>query len=129
MVIWDTQSAVTGTRRIRNILERNEEAKALLRRIGEAERGILTLGRREYTVRNTLIYNRGIDPVNQSRTDWKLWLPAGDLRRQALEELHDTPAAGHKGFQKTKELMLRHCWWRGISSDIRDMSAVVLHVN
>jgi len=41
----------------------------------------------------------------------RLYIPDGPLRLQILQARHDFPAAGHFGFNKTLELILRDFWW------------------
>lgn len=41
-----------------------------------------------------------------------------DLRNRILTELHDSPYAGHRGAQRTHELISREFWWPGITADV-----------
>ena len=43
-----------------------------------------------------------------------------DLKEDIIQEYHDTKNGGHRGFQKTLELVMRYWWWRGISNDVRE---------
>ncbi|TPX39384.1 hypothetical protein SeLEV6574_g07249 [Synchytrium endobioticum] len=45
----------------------------------------------------------------------------GNLESQSalLKTCHDSSLAGHFGRKKSLELLLRHCWWRGISNDVK----------
>lgn len=40
------------------------------------------------------------------------------LRQQCLHEAHDSPAGGHKGVNKTLELVRRTYWWPTIKKDV-----------
>lgn len=42
-----------------------------------------------------------------------------DLRTRIIRELHDSPYAGHRGIERTLELVQREFWWPGITSDVR----------
>ena len=40
------------------------------------------------------------------------------LQTQALQECHDSPAAGHQGFNKSLELLLKKAYWTSMISDV-----------
>ena len=40
------------------------------------------------------------------------------LRKQLISFLHDPPHAGHPGAKRTKELVQRAYWWRGMGQDV-----------
>ena len=41
------------------------------------------------------------------------------LRMHIISSHHDSPVAGHLGYQKTQELIERQYYWPGLASDIR----------
>ena len=43
----------------------------------------------------------------------------GDLRQQCLSLHHDTPYAGHLGFDRTAHLVKQTYWWPRLDSDVR----------
>jgi hypothetical protein len=44
----------------------------------------------------------------------------GTLRRQCLEELHDTPYSGHFGVTKTENAVCRVYWWPTLRADVQE---------
>lgn len=42
-----------------------------------------------------------------------------ELRNRILKELHDSPYAGHRGVERTLELVSREFWWPGITADVK----------
>lgn len=42
-----------------------------------------------------------------------------ELQEQILHDCHDHPMAGHKGINKTKELIKRQFWWPNMTKDIK----------
>jgi transposase InsO family protein len=40
------------------------------------------------------------------------------LRTRIISEHHDTPLAGHRGINKTIELVQRHFWWKTLRGDV-----------
>ena len=57
---------------------------------------------------------RGLEPARN-----QLVLPDNAaLKRSIMEELHDTPAAGHPGVTRTVELISRYYWWPGMYADV-----------
>ena len=40
------------------------------------------------------------------------------LQRQALQECHDSPAAGHQGFNKSLKLLRKKAYWTSMISDV-----------
>jgi hypothetical protein len=67
----------------------------------------------DYEIRDGLLYFRGVVQV-----------PAGDrgrdLRRQIIWECHDCILSGHKGVQKTVELVRRRATWEGLTRDVEE---------
>jgi transposase InsO family protein len=41
------------------------------------------------------------------------------LRTHLMEEMHDSPYAGHLGVQKTLKLVARHYWWPTMAEDVK----------
>jgi transposase InsO family protein len=41
------------------------------------------------------------------------------LRAHLLEEMHDSPYAGHQGVDKTLKLVARHYWWPAMADDVK----------
>ena len=41
-----------------------------------------------------------------------------DLRRQIIEEYHDTPYSGHYGIEKTRKAVGRLFWWASLTKDV-----------
>ena len=41
-----------------------------------------------------------------------------DLRRQIIEEYHDTPYSGHYGIEKTRKAVGRLFWWASMTKDV-----------
>ena len=50
----------------------------------------------------------------------KLYVPKGALRRELLSEYHDSPYTGHRGIERTYELIKRDFWWPGLHRDVSD---------
>ena len=49
-----------------------------------------------------------------------MYVPDDDsLRMKVITSHHDSPVAGHPGYQKTQELIERHYYWPGLSTDIK----------
>jgi hypothetical protein len=67
----------------------------------------------DYTIKDKLLYFRGVVQV-----------PGGDLglqlRQQILWECHDCILSGHKGRDKTEELVRRRATWEGLGADVTD---------
>ena len=53
----------------------------------------------------------------------------GDLRQQCLSLHHDTPYAGHLGFDRTAHLVKQTYWWPRLDSDVRHLSPLVTFVS
>ena len=50
----------------------------------------------------------------------RMYVPDDDsLRMKVITSHHDSPVAGHPGYQKTQELIERHYYWPGLSADIK----------
>jgi hypothetical protein len=49
-----------------------------------------------------------------------MYIPKGPLGLQVLKYCHDSPLAGHFGFQKTFELVTRKYWWPQIRQYVMD---------
>ena len=112
--LWEAGEILAGQRSIKRGYAIDEEALSLKRQLGKNE-GNVTLGARTYKLQEGLIYSRANDS-----SQWQLFLPKGQCRLQALREMHDGLEGGHKGYQKTVELVTRRCWWRGVNADVRD---------
>jgi hypothetical protein len=54
------------------------------------------------------------------RTVNGLWYVPDDveLRQRILYEVHDAPAGGHMGIEKTMKKLQRQCWWSGMREQI-----------
>jgi hypothetical protein len=46
-----------------------------------------------------------------------------NLRREVLENLHGPPVVGHRGRDRTIELVARSWWWPGMNEDVADFVA------
>ena len=69
---------------------------------------------KRFTYRDGLIYrdhDRVVVPNNDT------------LRLKIMQELHDTPAAGHFGFEKTYNLLSREFYWPKMIKNIKDFVA------
>ena len=60
--------------------------------------------------------NSWVDPLLTDTDAWKLVIPA-EYRTRILQEVHDTPTAGHFGNFKTYTLLCRHYYWHGMRVD------------
>ena len=72
------------------------------------------------------IHHNGPPPIRSALTDWqekdglifyrdRCYVPADEsLRRDLIQQHHDSPAAGHPGKFKTLELLRRSYWWPGM---------------
>ncbi|KAJ8454593.1 hypothetical protein ONZ51_g12939 [Trametes cubensis] len=72
------------------------------------------------------IHHNGPPPIRSALTDWqekdglifyrdRCYVPADEsLRRDLIQQHHDSPAAGHPGKFKTLELLQRSYWWPGM---------------
>ena len=50
----------------------------------------------------------------------RMYVPDDDsLRMKIISSHHDSPVAGHPGYQKTQELIERHYYWPGLSADVK----------
>ena len=50
----------------------------------------------------------------------RMYVPDDDsLRMKVIASHHDSPVAGHPGYQKTQELIERHYYWPGLAADIK----------
>ena len=50
----------------------------------------------------------------------RMYVPNDDsLCMKVIASHHDSPVAGHPGYQKTQELIERHYYWPGLSADIK----------
>ena len=50
----------------------------------------------------------------------RMYVPDNDsLRMKVITSHHDSPVAGHPGYQKTQELIERHYYWPGLSADVK----------
>ena len=55
-----------------------------------------------------------------SDSSGRMYVPNNDsLRMHIITFHHDSPVAGHPGYQKTQELIERQYYWPGLASDIR----------
>ena len=120
--MWDMKTSVTGRVRIKRTYMSDPEGQALFVRLRDMEESEMQIGKRIFKLENCLIYSKSINPCEfVVDGEWKVWLPhTSDIRKEIMEECHDNESAGHKGFQRTKELVLRNFWWKGVSADIRD---------
>ena len=54
----------------------------------------------------------------------QMYVPDDDsLRMHIISSHHDSPVAGHPGYQKTQELIERQYYWPGLASDVRSYVA------
>ena len=52
---------------------------------------------------------------------WKFVVPDNkEVKTKLLRELHNVPSVGHPGFNRTLQLVKRHLYWRGMTSEVRD---------
>ena len=86
----------------------DEESKAILD-------GIQNGSTPEYSLQDGLV-------VRQSDTGRQLYIPpsAADLRKQLMEEHHDTTLAGHLGMDKTLACLARNYFWPRMKQDVHD---------
>ena len=50
----------------------------------------------------------------------KVYVPKGNkLRAEIIRLHHDTPVGGHRGQQKTVELVTRNFWWPGVTKKVK----------
>jgi transposase InsO family protein len=52
--------------------------------------------------------------------DGLLYVPAGSMRVEVLQQHHDTPLAGHFGITKTVELITRNYWWPQLRHSVEE---------
>jgi RNase H-like domain found in reverse transcriptase/Reverse transcriptase (RNA-dependent DNA polymerase)/Integrase zinc binding domain len=61
-----------------------------------------------------------IDIDNRLRWRDRIWIPAYEpLRTKVIQQIHDSPLAGHPGREATRDLVAREYTWLGLSQDIR----------
>ncbi len=69
-------------------------------------------------VRERYSIDRDIDGIYRHKG--KIYVPdQHNLRSRILSELHDAPHAGHRGSERTLELVGREFWWPGLPRDVR----------
>jgi len=68
-----------------------------------------------YTVRAGLLYASAAKDLGE-----RVYVPAGDLRRQLLHEAHDGPIGGHLGRDKTLHLLQRQFFWPGMAREVAE---------
>ena len=50
----------------------------------------------------------------------KVYVPKDNkLRAEIVRLHHDTPVGGHRGQQKTIELVTRNFWWPGVTKEVK----------
>ena len=50
----------------------------------------------------------------------RMYVPDNDsLCMKVIAAHHNSPVAGHPGYQKTQELIERHYYWPGLSADVQ----------
>ena len=50
----------------------------------------------------------------------KVYVPKDDkLRAEIIRLYHDIPVGGHRGQQKTVELVTQNFWWPGITKEVK----------
>jgi hypothetical protein len=47
-----------------------------------------------------------------------LYIPPGEIQTEVVRECHATPFHGHLRTKKTKDFLLRYCWWPGLQKDV-----------
>ncbi len=67
-----------------------------------------------YSIENDLLYTVDIEG------NWRLCVPSeASIRTLLLREHHDTPTAGHLGFDKCLEKIRRHYFWHSLTQDLK----------
>ncbi len=122
--VWRTGDGLTGRMALIRGYHGDSYTQGLRARL-VADQAPLTIGARRYQLQNGLIYSRRLCDSDTSAPDdtlhgWKLYVPNGPNRIRVLQAYHDSPEAGHRGYQKTLELCARKCWWKGMGLDVRD---------
>ena len=74
----------------------------------------ITVGTRQYKIFTTLLkVKEAQDP------HWRYVVPK-DNKETILHKAHDSKMAGHRGYQKTLEIIQRNYWWPNIMNDVKD---------
>jgi Integrase zinc binding domain len=50
-----------------------------------------------------------------------------NVRAHIVQEMHDSPYAGHLGVTKIRKLVARHCWWPTLAEDVEHHVLHCLH--
>ena len=103
----------------------------LLAEIAEAQRQdddiakiVLRLEAREpeaeaqYVMEEDGLLKKRVDEGTSAATDLRLVVPKGDVRNKVLHLCHDSPASGHKGQARTRELLGRYFVWPNWKKDV-----------
>ena len=77
---------------------------------GQRYAELLEKGNKEFSKYKDLIIRNG-----------RVYVPnLGSLRMQFLQSRHDHKLVGHPGIRKTKEILMRDVYWKGITRDVED---------
>ena len=120
--LWQVEAAVAGRMALLRGYGTDEEAQAIRLRVDQCQ-GRAQIGTRTYMLDKGLLYSMPTGAQDEPLThgsSWRLYVPKGNSRMRVLYAYHDSKEGGHKGFQRTYELVARHCWWRGMGADVRD---------
>ena len=69
------------------------------------------------SVRDGVLYRRWEDDSGDS-VRWQVVVPT-EKRQEVLEQMHDSPAAGHMGVHRTVDRVRQSFFWAGVRRDVR----------
>ena len=85
----------------------NDDFQEFVQAISKGERRHRGVGLEDYRVVDGALFKKGL-----------LWVP-GDQRTEVIQEVHDQPSTGHVCLARTLDMLKRHFYWPGCSSDVR----------
>jgi hypothetical protein len=117
-VVMQIRNADQLKGQVRQEYARDELYRELKPAMARNARGIATKYKRNFKLEGDIVYTQGVE---DSPGDWKIYIPSNKtIKQKILEELHDSPAGGHLGYQKTVDSVRRQFWWQGITEDVKD---------
>ena len=117
-VVMQIRNADQLKSQVRQEYARDELYRELKPAMARSARGVATKFKRNFKLEGDIVYTQGVDDKPE---DWQIYIPSNkNIKQKILEELHDSPAGGHMGYQKTVDSVRRQFWWQGITEDVKD---------
>ena len=95
---------------VKKIKEARDKDEEVIKAVEEMKKvGVNTLRDEEWQIEERLVLKEG-----------RVYVPKDEkLRVEIIQLHHDIPIAGHRGQQKTVELVTRNYWWPGVTKEVK----------